>query len=188
MKVKLLIAAAAALIVAETASAQTAPTSFYGTLGYTSFSDSEGEHDVTLGAVNARLGARLGRNIGVEADAGVGVGEDEFLPTCPTTQACAAVVPAPVEVQLENHVAGYVVGFLPVSPNLELLARVGYARLSVESETRGVTFSEEENALSYGAGAQLFFDEANGVRADYTRFDADEGEVDAWSLAYVRKF
>lgn len=185
---KVLIAAAAALLVAGTASAQTAPPSFYGTLGYTSFSNSDGDEDVTLGAVNARLGARFGRNIGIEADAGVGVGEDEFLPTCPTIQVCAAVVPAPVEVQLENHFAGHVVGFLPVSPNVELLARVGYGRLSVESRTRGVTFSEEENALSYGAGAQVFFDQANGVRADYTRFDADEGEADAWFLAYVRKF
>ena len=53
----------------------------------------------------------------------------------------------------------------------------------------GAAASESEGALSYGAGAQYMFDGVNGVRADYTRYDFDEGgDMDSFGLAYVRRF
>src|SRR5690606_30509723 len=91
----------------------------------------------------------------------------------------------------EYDAAVYGVAKVPVSQNLELFGRVGYGTTSLKADIAGVSATEDGESLNYGAGANWFFDSQNGVRADWTRRDFQDdgaGEVDTWSVGYVRRF
>lgn len=169
MKNALIAAAAAAtVLVAAPAFAQDASdVQWYGNLGYSFYDTDIG--DAQLGGVQGRIGARFHRYLGVEGEVALGVQDDTVFGT---------------DVQLNHSEAIYAVGFLPVSPQFDLLARVGYG--SSDVEIGGV--SDSDSSLNYGAGAQWSFDDHNAVRGDYTRFDGNDATADVWSLSYVRKF
>jgi len=167
-----------ALAIPAMASAQTAPTgaSYYGSLGYAGAS--VGGYD--LGAVQGRLGVRFGEHFGVEGELSGGTNGDK-----------ATIGGAPVKVDLQNQAAIYGVGFLPLSPNIDLIARVGYGESKIKASTvNGVSAVADGDSWNYGVGGQYHFDDKNAVRADYTRHDfQDSGaNADVWAVAYVRKF
>ena len=173
-------AAAVALLAAGPALADpdTSPSGVtgYGTLGYTDFNGDS----ANLGAITGRIGARWGRYVGVEGELSGGVTSDT-----------ANIGGVNTKVRLNDQYAGYVVGFLPVSPNADLFARLGYGATRLNVSTPGTGANGEHTSVNYGVGGQYFFDGANGVRADYSRMSfADHSNFDAnvWSLAYVRKF
>jgi hypothetical protein len=179
---KLLITAAAgvafAALLPAMASAQTATsgTTFYGTLGY---ADTNLDH-ANLGAIQGRLGARFGQYFGVEGEVSGGVKDDHVN-----------VAGTDVKVKLDHQEALYGVGFLPVSPNLDLLARVGYGHTAGSASAPGASTTVKGDSWNYGVGGQYTFDGANGVRVDYTReaFQRSDGtDANVWSVAYVRKF
>jgi hypothetical protein len=170
------LAAIAAAVVPAAASAQTAAPGAYGSIGY-SAANQEG---VDLGAIQGRLGYRFSPYLGVEGELAGGVKEDD-----------TNIAGVPVDVKLEHQEAIYGVGFLPVAPNADLYARIGYGNTSLKvSGPGGVSATGDGDSWNYGVGGQYFFDDKNGVRADYTRFDFkdDNGEADVWSIGYVRKF
>jgi outer membrane immunogenic protein len=185
---KALITAASALalcgVMPAVASAQTAApasafsgTSFYGTFGY----DNTSLDHVDLSAFQGRLGARFGQYFGVEGEASWGTSSDKI-----------AVAGAPdVKVKQDTQEAIYGVGFLPLSPQLDLLARVGYGHSEGTGQVAGVTSGVTGDSWNYGVGGQYTFDGKNGVRVDYTReaFQTHGIEdANVWSVAYVRKF
>ena len=75
----------------------------------------------------------------------------------------------------------FAVGKLPINPSFDLFARVGASR--IETSPGG-----DLDGLAYGAGAQWNLTSVDGIRGDWTRHDYDEGDVDAYSLSYVRTF
>jgi outer membrane immunogenic protein len=179
------IAASAAAVLALPAAAlaqgsdPTSTTGLYGGLGYAL-------HDygkTDLGTVQGRLGWRLNGNFALEGEAGAGVNGDS---------ANAAGVHTRSKITRQGAVYG--VGLVPVSPKLDLFGRVGYGATQVKShvDAAGVTASSKDTIKSwnFGAGGQYNFDHANGLRADYTRQEASNGDHDAnvWSLGYVRRF
>lgn len=168
----LLSTAAITLFAAAPALAQSGPT-WYGSAGYSNLS-ADGT-DVDLGAVTGRLGAKLHPNFGLEGEGSVGVNDDQI---------------GAIDVELEHDLAAYAVGYLPLNPNLELFARVGYGTTSIEASSGALAVTEDGESVNYGVGANYFFDGVNGVRADWTRrdFRDDDGEADVWSLGYVRRF
>jgi outer membrane immunogenic protein len=189
---KALISAASAIalcaLVPAVASAQTAGTgpmvngaplfsspTFYGTLGYVG---TDLDH-VDVGAIQGRLGARFGRYFGVEGEYSTGVKDDTI-----------SVGGVEDRVKLNSQEAIYGVGFLPITPQFDLLARVGYGHSSGTGEVPGVTANVKGDSWNYGAGAQYMFDAKNGVRADYTResFVEHGGDANVWAISYVRKF
>lgn len=179
---KLLITAAAgvafAALVPAMASAQpaTSGTTFYGTLGY---ADTDLDH-TNLGAIQGRLGARFGQYLGVEGEVSGGVKDDHVT-----------VGGTDVKVKLDHQEALYGVGFLPIAPNFDLLARVGYGHTEGTASVPGASASAKGDSWNYGVGGQYTFDGVNGVRVDYTReaFQRTDGsDANVWSLAYVRKF
>jgi hypothetical protein len=171
----LITAAGVALIAAAAPGLAQAQTAVYGGIGY-AHTDVEG---ADLGAIQGRLGAKFTPNLGIEGELAGGVADDTVT-----------VLGAPVNVELKHQAAVYGVGFLPVAPNIDLIARVGYGTSKVKASSGGVAASADGESFNYGVGAQWFADEKNGVRADYTRHDFtdDGGEADVWSLGYVRKF
>jgi outer membrane immunogenic protein len=169
------LAATAAAIPAFAQAQSLSPTTFYGSLGYAQ-SRAEG---VDLGSIQGRLGARFGQYLGVEGELAGGVDDDKTY-----------VAGTPVNVKLEHQEAIYGVGFMPITPNADLYARVGYGSAKIKASTGGASATGDGDSWNYGVGGQYFLDGKNGVRADYTRYDVTDSGVDAnvWSLGYVRKF
>ena len=172
---KSLIAAAAAITlaaVAAPASAQDLAPGFYGNVG----GEIVDQSHVDVGAIDARVGARFARYFAVEGEFGFGVNT-------------ASV--ADYSLKVRNHYAGYAAAFLPVLPNLDAFARVGYGRTNVKGQDAGVAYRDGLDSVNYGGGVQAFVTPKDGLRAEYTRFDFTRdgaGAANVWSLAYVRKF
>jgi len=171
-----LAATTAVLAIPAIASAQTfSPTTVYGSLGYANANID----DVNLGAIQGRLGARFGQYVGVEGELAAGVKEDSVN-----------VAGTSVDVKLQHQAAIYGVGYLPLSPQADLFARVGYGTSKIKASAAGTSAADDGDSWNYGVGGQYFLDDKNGVRLDYTRHDfKDSSEnADVWAIGYTRKF
>lgn len=154
-----LIAGVAALSLPALAPASAQTVDLYGNLGYTQFDGNA----VDLGGVTARVGAGFGKYFAVEGEGTVGTHKDGG-------------------VKLDSELGIFAVGKLPVTERFDLFARVGASR--VETSPGG-----DDEAFAYGAGAQYFFTDKDGIRGDWTKHDFDNGgDVDTYSVSYVRKF
>lgn len=177
--IKTLIAASAAALFAlpAVASAQTESRA-YAALGYGQVDT----QDATLGAVTARVGYKFLPYAGVEAEAGIGVEDEGFD---------VSIGGSSGVYELKHDVAAYAVAFLPLGDRFEAFARVGYGTTEIEASAFGVTPRGTGDSINYGAGASVFLDRYNGLRADWTRrdFQGDNaGEADAWTVSYIRRF
>lgn len=178
---KLLFAAASLAVIAASAPAfaqdtNSSNTGIYGNLGYSNF----GVSDANLDAIQGRLGYRFGNYAGVEGELATGIGSDK-----------STIAPgSDVKTKLRHQEALYGVGFLPVSPKLDVIGRVGYGSTNVRTKLAGVSTKDSLESWNYGAGAQYHVDAKNGVRADYTRenYLGDNGHADVWSVGYNRRF
>ena len=179
MKSLILATSAAVLALPLAAQAQTegmfSPITVYGQLGY------EDTHvdGANLGAIQGRLGARLGNYVGGEAELSGGVKNDTVN-----------VGGTPVDVHLRNQEAVYGVGFLPITPRFDFFGRVGYGHTSLDVDAAAGQVHGGQDSWNYGGGGQYYFDDKNGVRADYTRHEFVHGpeNEDVWAIGYVRKF
>jgi hypothetical protein len=175
----LFVAAATVAVVAGApivANAQENSTTGYASLGY-----SQGDYDggADLGTVQGRIGARFGQYLGVEGELGLGAKSDDTY-----------VGGLKADNSVKHQAGVYGVGYLPIAPNADLYARVGYGDTKVKTKLAGVPDSDRTQSWNYGVGGQYFFDGANGVRADYTRheFLGGDDKADVMSVGYVRKF
>lgn len=169
-------AAAIALVAPAVAQAQDAPVGVYGNLGYAN-THADG---VNLGAIGGRLGYRMNNWFGVEGELAGGVKSDDVN-----------VGGVNAKVKLRHAEAIYAVGFAPVSPNFDLIGRIGYGNTKLKASALGQSASDDGDSWNFGVGGQYHFDGVNGVRADYTRQEFrgnDGGHADVWSIAYSRRF
>ena len=132
-----------------------------------------------LKSLQGRLGYRITPNFGVEGELATGLKSD--------TDTIAGVR---VNTKLKHSAAAYAVGFLPIAPNTELLARVGYGTTKIRARAAGISASDSAESVNYGVGAQHHFDGLNGVRADYTRqeFTNSDAHANVWAVGYTRRF
>lgn len=160
MKLQIALAAASMLIAPAfmTANAQQSA-GIYVSGGYTHF---DGDGGAELGAVTGRVGVNLSPNFAIEGEGSIGVKEDSGT-------------------ELDNELGVFAVGKLPVSPSFDIFGRVGVAR--IETSPGG-----SEDGLAYGAGGTFWLSPQDGIRGDWTRHDYDAGDVDAFSISYVRNF
>ncbi|MFP5448042.1 MAG: porin family protein [Alphaproteobacteria bacterium] len=178
MKSLITAAATLAVLAVAPAAAQAQSVSapeIYGSVGY-AHADAG---DFDLGAIQGRLGAKLSPYFGVEGELAAGVKDDSIT-----------VGGVNADVELNHSAAIYGVGFLPVSPNADLFARVGYGTTEAEVSAVGASAKADGESWNYGVGGRYFIDANNGFRADYTRqeFQDDGGSADVWAVGYVRKF
>lgn len=136
---------------------------------------------LNLAVVQGRVGARFATYFGVEAEGALG-GTADSITSGGTT----------VRFRARSEIAGYAVGFIPVTPKTDVLVRIGYGTSTLHAKVAGLGSANLDlDSANYGVGVQHMFDDNNGVRADFTRFDfQDSGpdNADVWSVAYVRKF
>ena len=187
-----LAATVSSLAIAAPAMAQDAggPGGVYGSLGW-SHVDAQG---AATNSITGRATGRFGRYLGVEGEftGGLSTGDTTF----------GAGTPAQTDVGVRQKLAGaaYVVGFLPVMPRFDVLARIGYGASSYKIEPSGLpSYTATEHGIRYGAGAQYLLSGSNGLRVDWTReqmndrsdpggfFSADD-KADVWSVSLVHKF
>ena len=132
------------------------------------------------GAILGRVGAKFTPNFGVEAEVAGGVdGDTVYTPG------------GPAKVKAEHQVAGYAVGYLPVTPNLDLLARAGYGTTKFSTNNAAAAqFDGSHDSWNYGVGAEYKFDAKNGVRADWTKSEYTKSDLSSntVSVGYVRHF
>jgi outer membrane immunogenic protein len=139
-----------------------------------------GRSGADTGAIQGRVGAKLTPNFGVEGEVAGGVDDDKvYTPGGPAT------------VKMEHQVAGYAVGYLPVTPNIDLswpapaTARPSSRRTirPPRNSTAAATAGTTASALEYK------FDDKNGMRADYTKSEYTKSDLSSNTVAvgYVRQ-
>ena len=167
------LALSAGSAIAQEADAR--PFTGYGNLGY-SHSD-RGRSDV--GGVTGRLGLRFGQFVGAEAEGTFGVTDDD-----------SRRLGVPTETNWNRSVAAYGVGFVPVTPQFDVFARVGLGNSRVRTTGLAQPMTVKRDSINYGAGAQYFFTGNDGIRADFTResYRHGPGRADTYGVSYVRKF
>jgi outer membrane immunogenic protein len=170
MKMLVPAIAAIACLAAAPAHAQV-----YGSAGYSHLASDDDEIDVEVGLLTGRIGGRINDYLGAEAEGSFGLGEDEVV-----------FMDVPIEMKVKYVLAGYAVGFVPLGDNFELLGRVGIGTAEVEASSGDFDISETGSGIHYGVGAQLWFAENHGVRADYTRLESIKSNV--FSIAYAFRF
>jgi opacity protein-like surface antigen len=170
------LAAVAALAALPAQAQDRTPGGPYASLGYARFNSGFADLDTVQG----RLGYRFGAWAGIEAEATAGLGTDTVADV--------------IKFKLKHQESLYGVAFLPITPKLDLLGRVGYGytgiKVSVPIPTAPDAFSFGRESWNFGAGVQYHLDGKNGVRADYTRqeFIGSNADADIWSIAYARRF
>lgn len=159
---------------AGVASAEASYPNFGANIGYSRLSLKQADFDtIKLGVVG-----RFHKYVGAEADLAFGLGDDSVK-----------VSGTPVKTKLKNTYGAYVVGYLPISDQLELNARFGFAKSEFSGKLNGVKALANSDAKVYGVGAQYNFTENDGVRGNYNRYDYDKGgEGNEFSVSYIRKF
>ncbi|MEZ5936716.1 MAG: outer membrane beta-barrel protein [Hyphomonadaceae bacterium] len=159
LNLKIAALGALALSVPAFAPAVAQESNVYVNGGYTAF---DGDGGADLGAITGRAGVGFGQYFAVEGEASFGVKDDGGL-------------------DLDNELGLFGVGVLPINERVNLFARAGWAR--IETSPGG-----DEDGAAYGVGANFFFTDHDGIRLDATRHDYDAGNVDAYSVSYVRRF
>ena len=172
--------AAIATVVPAAAQAQVASTAAVPTGVYANVNGGLADGgQADLGVIGGRLGYRFNNFMGVEGELATGLKSD--------TDNIAGV---DVNTKLKHSAGVYGVGFLPVGPNTDVLARIGYGTTKLRAKAAGVSASDSEESWNFGVGAQHYLDGANGVRVDYTRqeFENDAGHANVWTVGYTRRF
>ena len=148
----------------------------YVTGGYAAY-DGGG---ATLNTVTLRGGMAFHEIFGGEFEASFGLGAEDIGNSAGT------------QVELENQFGAYLVGRYPVAQQFDVLARLGYVTGAFQSSTSGVTGDAEVDGLAFGIGGEYMLNEQFGVRADYTRIEAEDdsfdGGIDVFALGGVFKF
>lgn len=174
MKSLMIAASAAAMVAAFAAPAMAADVQVYGTAGV---AQSDGD-SVDTTAIQARIGARINPYFGVEGEIAHGVKGDSVT-----------VGGSEFKVKNQGEIAGYAVGYYPVTEKIDLFARVGYGNTDYKVSGLGASGIASGNSWNYGVGGQYFFTPQDGIRAEWTRKDFnDGGDANVYGVSYVRKF
>lgn len=170
------IAVAAALTGAMLTPAAFAETDLYVTGGYSAF-DGEG---ATLNALTLRGGIAFHEVLGAEFETSLGLGAKD-LDSVPGAQA-----------ELENQFGAYLIGSYPVAPEFDVHVRLGYATGEYQTSNNGVSGDVDVDGFAFGVGGEYMITSQWGLRADYTRIEAEDdtfdGGIDKFAIAGVYKF
>ena len=170
------IAVAAILVGTMLVPTAIAQSDLYVTGGYSAF-DGDG---ATLDTFTVRGGLAFHEILGAEFEGSFGLGAEDAGGT------------AGGQVELENQFGAYLVGRYPVAPSFDVLARIGYTTGEYQASNNGVTGDVDVDGVAFGIGGEYMINDQYGVRADYTRVEAEDdsfdGGIDVFSISAVFKF
>jgi len=131
-------------------------------------------------ALNLGVGVDLNKSFAIEADGDIGLTDRNY-----------SVSGVNVKAKLSYELGAFVVGKLPLSPNVDLTGRLGYMTAQVKASAGGYSASETVNGPAVGVGLRYFPKGGkNGVRFDATHvnFGDKDGTANIYQVAYVRRF
>ena len=179
MKSILAAAAAVSLLAVPGLALADGDTEFSGNIGVSNMVSG----DLNFQSVEARLGYRFNKWLGVEIQGQIGVTEDTVTVNVPP--------PTDVDVKLDSEISAYLVASVPLSEtgNVRLIARVGYGTQTFSASAGGTGAAGDDTSVNFGVGARWLWDGRNGLQLDYTRHEfQDGGDADVFALTYVRVF
>jgi opacity protein-like surface antigen len=177
------LATASATSFAQTTFGQAPATTsnLYGELGYT---EMELETDELPGyssdndTLTAIVGYKFHPNVSGEVFLGTGTGSQDadFLGTTVSTE-------------IGNSYGLFVKPHMMVADKVELFGRVGYLSTELETSVGGISESERDSSVAYGAGVNYHFTDRFYGQFAYTSFyDEDDATVKGYTLAAGMKF
>jgi outer membrane immunogenic protein len=132
-------------------------------------------------AITGRVGYNFAQYFGIEGEGSVGVSDSSS--TFSGTN---------FDTDINSSFAGFGVGRMPLGEQFSVFGRVGYHSTSIGVKSTVVSGSRSIDGIAFGGGIEFMFDEKNGFRTEYTRFDGNvnavSGGIDTFSASYVRKF
>ena len=178
----------AAAFAAASASAQSQYTVSTTPYGYATFGYAD--HNVgtaDLGTVQGRIGIRINRWFGFEGEVGGGVNREGVGLQSVVGSNSVSKVGRKETVRIGDQEAVYVVGYLPIMPDVSLFGRVGAGRTDWKF-TGPAPWGTSDGSYNLGGGAMAFWGR-NGARAEYVRETFGHGPAgDTWAISYVRRF
>ncbi|MFT6661141.1 MAG: opacity protein-like surface antigen [Maricaulis maris] len=133
-------------------------------------------------STNGRLSYNLNDFIRLEANAVSGLSGSSGI-DCPVGEDCSSIEP---RARFRYGYGVSIAGEYPVSEQLSMFARIGYDTANFKA-TAGPTGND--SGMSLGAGADFYFNDAHGVRLEYSRTEFDDrGDASSWGISYVRRF
>lgn len=146
---------------------------WYADVGYTHAETDSDTFDVDLGAISARGGYDFTENFGVEFEGAVGVSDEDILGAT---------------VELNYLVGLYGKAQVPVAERVDLFARLGVVNAELEISGGGLSASNSETGVGFGVGGTFDLTQNVYLRGDYTRYDIEDYEADAFTLGVGMKF
>jgi outer membrane immunogenic protein len=127
---------------------------------------------INTGTVQGRVGYNFTPNFAVEGEGSLGGVTDKV---------------AGVSLRTRGTLGAFAVATAPVAERFSVIGRAGYVQTWAEAKALGVKVQDDDGSFALGVGGQYMIDEANGIRADYTRYTKNDGR-DGLAVSYVRKF
>lgn len=171
------VLAAATAIASAVAFAPSASAQLYGGAGLTVFQTDIDDQDINIAAAMGRLGWEFNPFFAIEGEAAFGIAEDEIDVPAPI---------GPVDIGIDSGFGVFAVGKIPLAV-VDLFGRIGYADVSIEGSAGGFSASEDGSGMAYGAGIN-FNVLILRMRAEYTRYEIDDGDIDSLGLSALLKF
>ncbi len=171
-------ALAAFLAMAPAAVAQ--DSGLYGDIGLGQFSYESGALDIAATMIQGRVGYDFNDYFGVEAELAFGLDGDSV-----NSSDFGFVPNVSVDVDVNNTAAVYGVLSTANTNGFEFFGRLGFLQAEIKGSSGGFAVSADGEGFAYGLGAKYYFDDLNGIRADFTSIESEATNV---SIAYTRKF
>jgi outer membrane immunogenic protein len=127
---------------------------------------------VNTGVYQGRVGYAINPNFAVEGEGSLGGRSDRVNG---------------VNLRTRGTLGAFAVATAPVADRFSVIGRAGYVQTWAEAKALGVKTQADDGSFAVGVGGQYMLDEANGIRADYTRYTKNDGR-DGVAVSYVRKF
>lgn len=169
MKNRFKLLCVALLVASAGAQAQNKPQAggLYGELGLTQVKYSYAGYSITPKVLRGVVGYDAHPNVAIEAMVGLGISDGS------TTVAATRVVG-----EVDHMIGLYVKPKVDVSPELQVFARVGFARSKVTGSvpSMGLTTTATDSDASYGMGLAYSFNKTSALTLDYMSYYSKDGE------------
>lgn len=163
--------------IALIATASCANAQVYGEAAYSWISYENSGYKADLGAIGATIGYEINKNLAIEGMLSEGISDDSVQ-----------VLGLNIKVKGKDT---YGVFLKPkaVLGDVELYAKLGWAKSNVEYSIPGASVSDSGSDFAYGVGMQYSLSPKTYITGGYMKlYDKDSVTIDGWSFGFGYKF
>lgn len=152
------------LVASAAAQAQKAQEPLYGELAISPLRLKSDGESIHFTSVRGIIGYELHPNVAIEGHLGLGVNSHS-----------GTFEGEPYKARLQHMLGVYAKPKAILTPDVEVFARLGYARTKIKITFPGDTSSETDSGASYGLGLAYRITPRWSAVADYMRYHANDG-------------